>query len=63
MLTALTNARVMTRLFMLFALLACLAVPACQCSDKPEIGPVEESSASADMADTAARIAPAAFVA
>ncbi len=33
------------RRLLLALLLSCLAVPACQCSDKPDIGPVEGDAA------------------
>lgn len=31
----------MKKFVLAIALFSCLAIPACQCSDKPEIGPVE----------------------
>jgi hypothetical protein len=39
--------RTRTRLFALGTLLALVPTPGCQCSDKPDIGPVEDDDASA----------------
>ena len=33
------------RRLLIVLLLSCLAIPACQCSDKPDIGPVEGGEA------------------
>jgi hypothetical protein len=39
----------MSRLLLLL-FVCCLAIPACQCSDKPEIGPVEGGEAALSVA-------------
>ena len=37
------------RRLILVVLFACAAIPGCQCSDKPDIGPVEGGAASAAL--------------
>jgi hypothetical protein len=40
----------MKRLSLLFLLLLALSIPSCQCSDKPDIGPVEGQTAQIPVA-------------
>ena len=40
------------RRLILVVLFACAAIPGCQCSDKPDIGPVEGGAAATATVDT-----------